>query len=142
MKTVPKRWVLIIKKNMPGFGLMGTFSYNGNKIITTGGGGMIVTNDEALAKKAKHLTTQPKSDPFEYVHDAIGYITTGGERGRRDGWRRWNYFARVHQAKHEVMDFIKANSVAWAISGSGSEQRCGPELLAAHHHDRKAKGPY
>lgn len=55
------------------FGLLGTFSYNGNKIITTGGGGMIVTNDEALAKKAKHLTTQAKSDPFEYMHDEIGY---------------------------------------------------------------------
>ncbi|RYY71921.1 MAG: LegC family aminotransferase [Chitinophagaceae bacterium] len=55
------------------FGLLGTFSYNGNKLITTGGGGMIVTNDEALAKKAKHLTTQAKSDPFEYIHDEIGY---------------------------------------------------------------------
>lgn len=55
------------------FGLLGTFSYNGNKIITTGGGGMIVTNEEALAKKAKHLTTQAKSDPFEYMHDEIGY---------------------------------------------------------------------
>ncbi len=55
------------------FGLMGTFSYNGNKIITTGGGGMILTNDEALAKRAKHLTTQAKSDPFEYMHDEIGY---------------------------------------------------------------------
>jgi perosamine synthetase len=55
------------------FGLLGTFSYNGNKIITTGGGGMIVTNDEALAKKAKHLTTQAKCDPFEYMHDEIGY---------------------------------------------------------------------
>lgn len=55
------------------FGLMGTFSYNGNKIITTGGGGMIVTNDEKLARKAKHLTTQAKSDPFEYIHDEIGY---------------------------------------------------------------------
>ena len=52
---------------------MGTFRYNGNKIITTGGGGMIVTDDEALAKRAKHLTTQAKSDPFEYIHDAIGY---------------------------------------------------------------------
>jgi perosamine synthetase len=55
------------------FGLLGTFSYNGNKIITTGGGGMIVTNDEALAKKAKHLTTQAKSDAFEYIHDEVGY---------------------------------------------------------------------
>ncbi|MEP7163374.1 MAG: LegC family aminotransferase [Ferruginibacter sp.] len=60
-------------KHAGSFGLLGTFSYNGNKIITTGGGGMIVTDDEALAKKAKHLTTQAKSDPFEYVHDEIGY---------------------------------------------------------------------
>lgn len=54
-------------------GLLGTFSYNGNKIITTGGGGMIVTDDEILAKRAKHLTTQAKSDSFEYIHDDIGY---------------------------------------------------------------------
>jgi perosamine synthetase len=60
-------------KHSGSFGLMGTFSYNGNKIITTGGGGMIVTNDEQLAKKAKHLTTQAKSDSFEYIHDEIGY---------------------------------------------------------------------
>ena len=55
------------------FGLLGTFSYNGNKIITTGGGGMIVTDNESLAKRAKHLTTQAKSDSFEYMHDEIGY---------------------------------------------------------------------
>ena len=55
------------------YGLFGTFSFNGNKIISTGGGGMIVTDDEALAKQAKHLTTTAKVDPFEYRHDAIGY---------------------------------------------------------------------
>ena len=60
-------------KHAGSFGLMGTFSYNGNKIITTGGGGMILTDDETLAKRAKHLTTQAKSDPFEYMHDEIGY---------------------------------------------------------------------
>ncbi len=60
-------------KHTGGFGLLGCFSYNGNKIITTGGGGMIVTNDEELAKKAKHLTTQAKADSFEYFHDEIGY---------------------------------------------------------------------
>ncbi len=60
-------------KHAGSFGLLGTFSYNGNKIITTGGGGMIVTDDEKLAKRAKHLTTQAKSDPFEYIHDEIGY---------------------------------------------------------------------
>ncbi|MBK8852968.1 MAG: LegC family aminotransferase [Saprospiraceae bacterium] len=55
------------------FGIFGTSSFNGNKIISTGGGGMIFTNDENLAKKAKHLTTQAKTDPFEYDHDEIGY---------------------------------------------------------------------
>jgi perosamine synthetase len=60
-------------KHSGGFGSMGCFSFNGNKLITTGGGGVIVTDDEDLAKKAKHLTTQAKSDPFEYIHDEIGY---------------------------------------------------------------------
>jgi dTDP-4-amino-4,6-dideoxygalactose transaminase len=48
-------------------------SFNGNKIVTTGGGGMVVTNDEDLAKRVKHLSTQAKSDPIEYDHDEIGY---------------------------------------------------------------------
>ena len=56
------------------FGKLGAFSFNGNKIITSGGGGVIVTNDEALAKRAKHLTTTAKiPHPFEYVHDEIGF---------------------------------------------------------------------
>ena len=56
------------------FGKLATFSFNGNKIITTGGGGMIVTDDEALAKRAKHLTTTAKvPHPYEFVHDEIGY---------------------------------------------------------------------
>jgi perosamine synthetase len=49
------------------------FSFNGNKLITTGGGGMIVTNDEQLAARARYLTTQAKDDPVEYVHKEIGY---------------------------------------------------------------------
>lgn len=49
------------------------FSFNGNKIITTGGGGMIVTNREAWAQKAKYLTTQAKDDALEYIHHEIGY---------------------------------------------------------------------
>jgi perosamine synthetase len=55
------------------FGQFGCISFNGNKIITCGGGGMILTDNEDLAKKAKHITTQAKSDPFEYFHDEIGY---------------------------------------------------------------------
>jgi aminotransferase in exopolysaccharide biosynthesis len=56
------------------FGKIGIYSFNGNKTITCGGGGAIVTNDEFLAKRAKHLTTTAKiPHPFEYVHDEVGY---------------------------------------------------------------------
>lgn len=60
-------------KKTGSFGKTGCFSFNGNKIITTGGGGMVVTDDEDIAKRVRHLTTQAKSDPFEYDHDEIGY---------------------------------------------------------------------
>lgn len=55
------------------FGQTGCFSFNGNKIITTGGGGMVVTDNKELADKIRHLSTQAKKDPFEYDHDEIGY---------------------------------------------------------------------
>jgi aminotransferase in exopolysaccharide biosynthesis len=56
------------------FGKVGAFSFNGNKVITSGGGGVIVTDDEALAKRAKHITTTAKiPHPYEYVHDEIAY---------------------------------------------------------------------
>jgi perosamine synthetase len=52
---------------------IGCFSFNGNKIITTGGGGMIVTSNEAWAERARYLTTQAKDDPFAYVHNEVGF---------------------------------------------------------------------
>jgi perosamine synthetase len=56
------------------FGVMGTLSFNGNKTITTGGGGAIITNDGALARHAKHLTTTAKvPHRWEFVHDEVGY---------------------------------------------------------------------
>ncbi|MDP2167703.1 MAG: LegC family aminotransferase [Thermodesulfovibrionales bacterium] len=75
------------------FGKLGCFSFNGNKIITTGGGGMIVTGDEKLAKRVRHLTTQAKSDPFEYDHDEIGY-----------NYRLTNIQAAMGVAQMEVLD--------------------------------------
>lgn len=56
------------------FGLLGTLSFNGNKTITTGGGGAIITNDRALARRAKHLTTTAKvPHRWEYTHDEVGF---------------------------------------------------------------------
>jgi len=54
-------------------GDIGCFSFNGNKIITTGGGGMVVTDNADWAEKAKYLSTQAKDDPIEYIHNEIGF---------------------------------------------------------------------
>jgi perosamine synthetase len=54
-------------------GAAGVLSFNGNKIITPGGGGMVVTDDVELAARARHLSTQARSDPLRYEHDAIGF---------------------------------------------------------------------
>lgn len=55
------------------FGLLACLSFNGNKIVTTGGGGMVLTNDAHLADQVRHLSTQAKSFSAEYIHDRIGY---------------------------------------------------------------------
>jgi len=80
------------------FGKVGVFSFNGNKIITTGGGGMIVTDDEVLAKRAKHITTTAKvPHPYEYIHDEIGY-----------NYRLTNLAAALGVAQMENLDvFVK-----------------------------------
>ena len=54
-------------------GLMGCFSFNGNKLITTGGGGMVTTDDESLARRVRHLSTQARLPGRVYDHDVVGF---------------------------------------------------------------------
>jgi len=62
------------EKHTGSFGLLGAFSFNGNKIVTCGGGGAIVSTDETLAQRGKHLTTTAKRPhPYEYFHDETGF---------------------------------------------------------------------
>jgi aminotransferase in exopolysaccharide biosynthesis len=62
------------KGRHPGtLGDVGCLSFNGNKVITTGGGGMILTEDPAMAQRAKYLTTQAKDDEARFVHHEVGY---------------------------------------------------------------------
>lgn len=55
------------------FGDMGVLSFNGNKVVTSGGGGMLVTNNAQDAARARYLTTQAKDDPIESIHREVGY---------------------------------------------------------------------
>lgn len=81
------------------FGKIGAISFNGNKTITTGGGGMLLFQDETLGKFAKHLTTQAKvPHRWEFVHDHIGY-----------NYRMPNINAALGCAQLEEIDHILAN---------------------------------
>lgn len=87
------------------FSPLGCFSFNGNKIISTGGGGVIVTDDEALAKKAKHITNTAKASVDEYYHDEVGY-----------NYRLVNILAAVGVAQMELLpSFIKRKKEAVAF---------------------------
>ncbi len=85
-------------RSLGGIGDVGCFSFNGNKIITTGGGGMLVTNRHDWAERARYLTTQAKDDPIEYVHGTVGY-----------NYRLTNLLAAMGCAQMENLDaYIEA----------------------------------
>lgn len=106
-------------KKTGSFGRAGCYSFNGNKIITTGGGGMIVTDDRNIAKKAKHLITQAKSDPIEYDHDEIGY-----------NYRLTNLQAAMGVAQMERLDeFIQIKRKNAAIYKELLSNHEGVEIL-------------
>lgn len=87
-----------------GLGLLGVLSFNGNKIVTTGGGGAIVTNDEALARRAKHLTTTAKQPhAWAFIHDEIGW-----------NYRMPNLNAALGLAQLEELDGFVASKRALA----------------------------
>ena len=85
------------------FGDIGILSFNGNKPVTTGGGGMIITNDEALAAKAKHLTTTAKQPhPWEFIHDDVGYNYRLPNINAAVGCAQMEYFAGVLENKRST----------------------------------------
>jgi perosamine synthetase len=73
------------------------FSFNGNKIVTTGGGGMIVTDDPKVAERVRYITAQAKDDPIEYVHRAVGF-----------NYRLPNVLAAIGVAQLEQLDAFVA----------------------------------
>jgi dTDP-4-amino-4,6-dideoxygalactose transaminase len=89
-------------------GKLGCLSFNGNKIITTGGGGMILTNDESLAEKIKYLTTQTKDDPIRYIHDEIGYNFRLTNIQAALGVAQLEQLPTILKRKKEIYDFYQS----------------------------------
>ena len=87
------------KKHTGTFGLAGILSYNGNKTITTGGGGMIITDSEEFANKARHITTTAKvPHKWDFIHDEVGY-----------NYRLTNVSAAIGVAQMEYLDKLLVN---------------------------------
>lgn len=100
-------------------GDIGVYSFNGNKIMTTGGGGMIVSDNEELLKRAKHLTTQAKSDELYYTHDEIGY-----------NYRMTNLQAALGLAQLERLeDFIRVKKANYDLYKTELEKVSGLSVL-------------
>lgn len=98
---------------------VGVYSFNGNKIITTGGGGMLVSNHVEYLERARHLTTQAKSDVLYYTHDEIGY-----------NYRMTNLQAALGLGQLEQLeDFIKVKEENYNLYQERIRAIAGLELL-------------
>jgi perosamine synthetase len=99
------------------FGLVGCFSFNGNKIMTTGGGGAIITNNKLLAKKIKHLSTTAKIEHrWEYIHDAVGYNFRMPNLNAALGSAQFENLNKFLRSKRKLFlryckEFLKINNV-------------------------------
>lgn len=118
------------------FGRLAAISFNGNKIITTGGGGMIITNDEALAHRARHLTTTAKrAHPFEFFHDQIGFNYRMPNLNAALGSAQIEKLPIMIEIKTEIAavyrDFCNSNGLNFmdAISGTQSNHWLNAILL-------------
>lgn len=108
------------------FGLLGTLSFNGNKTITTGGGGAILTNDSALALRAKHLTTTAKlPHAWYYVHDEIGYNYRMPNLNAALGCAQLEQLPQFIQAKRNLFGrYHEALALVHGIGVQGEPESC------------------
>ena len=96
------------KKHTGTIGNLGCLSFNGNKIITSGGGGMILTNDANLAKKAKYYSTQAKDDPIYYKHNNTGYNYRMSNIHAAIGLAQLQRIKKILKIKLEIYNLYKS----------------------------------
>jgi perosamine synthetase len=104
-------------------------SFNGNKIVTTGGGGALLTNDAALARRAKHISTTAKADPIAFYHDDIGY-----------NYRLNNVCAALGVAQLEKLDEYVA--IKRRIAARYAEAFAGTQAITPHPASTHANPTY
>jgi len=97
-------------KHLGTFGDIGVLSFNGNKTITCGSGGAILTNNKTLAKKARHLISTAKiSHPYNYVHDQVGFNYRMSNLNAALGYSQINRIKKILNNKRKLFLFYKKN---------------------------------
>lgn len=120
------------------FGRIGVLSFNGNKILTTGGGGMLLFNDPLLAQKAKHLSTQAKVPHlWEFVHDEIGYNYRMPNINAALGLAQLEQIDKFLIAKrklaHNYRDFFKALKINFFEESENSKANYWLNVIILHN---------
>lgn len=99
-------------------GDIGCFSFNGNKVVTSGGGGMIISRDPEKTKYCKHLSTQAKRTSFEFIHDEIGYNYRLSNLCAAVGvaqFEKVDEFIRLKRAHAERYKYLLRDNANWSI---------------------------
>ncbi len=112
------------QKNVGVLGDISCFSFNGNKVISNGGGGMIVTNHVEWGEKARYLSTQAKDDPKEFIHNEIGY-----------NYRMTNVLAAIGLAQLELLDsYIQRKREISRLYEDELKDVCGLSFMPESEH--------
>ena len=121
------------------FGKLGVLSFNGNKIITTGGGGMILTADEDLAKRTRHVTQQAKSDAAEYLHDEIGYNYRMTNVSAALGLSQLEVLPEFLQQRAKIAQWYRSELPSVRVEPTGPDASWNRWLMAAQVPSAEAK---
>lgn len=124
------------------FGLAGILSYNGNKTVTTGGGGMIITNDEEFAVRAKHITTTAKvPHKWEYIHDEVGYNYRLTNVNAALGFAQMEYINKILENKRETArlysEFFKEKNIRFFSEPVNSKSNYWLNLIELESKEEK-----
>ena len=124
------------------FGKVGVQSFNGNKILTTGGGGMLLFMDEEMGRKAKHLTTQAKiPHPWEFAHDEIGYNYRMPNINAALGLAQLEQLPAFLQSKRHISeaykDFFSSSTSTYIVEPPNSESNYWLNCLLLRNKDER-----
>jgi aminotransferase in exopolysaccharide biosynthesis len=90
------------------FGLAGILSFNGNKLVTTGGGGMLITDNESIATRARYIsTTAKRPHAWEFFHEEVGYNLRMPSLNAAEGFAQLEYLDRILSSKREVANLYQ-----------------------------------